>query len=230
MPRFENEDFDPKKRNREDIDRTVPKDEDYYNYSPEDIDLNFNSKKREDNIVVDNQRKPGNYGDYQQDSRGDITFKSETIDDFDRGSSSHQRNTRSTPHFSNGSRFGSSDRENFKKGNSHNSSNKNKKHKSKNGKKAKSILAVILVLVILLVGSVFPVLARVNYDEKKADKYVTASDLKDDSSVKNILLLGVDARSNESAEQTRSDTMMLVSVDSKHHAIKLVSFLRDTWV
>lgn len=103
MPRFENEDFDPKKRNREDIDRTVPKDEDYYNYSPEDIDLNFNSKKREDNIVVDNQREPGNYGDYQQDSRGDITFKSETIDDFDRGSSSHQRNTRSTPHFSNGS-------------------------------------------------------------------------------------------------------------------------------
>lgn len=167
MPRFENEDFDPKKRNREDIDRTVPKDEDYYNYSPEDIDLNFNSKKRENNIVVDNQREPGNYGDYQQDSRGDITFKSETIDDFDRGSSSHQRNTRSTPHFSNGSRFGSSDRENFKKGNSHNSSKKNKKHKSKNGKKAKSILAVILVLVILLVGSVFPVLARVNYDEKK---------------------------------------------------------------
>ena len=82
MPRFENEDFDPKKRNREDIDRTVPKDEDYYNYSPEDIDLNFNSKKREDNIVVDNQRKPGNYGDYQQDSRGDITFKSETIDEL----------------------------------------------------------------------------------------------------------------------------------------------------
>lgn len=75
MPRFENEDFDPKNRNREDIDRTVPKDEDYYNYSPEDIDLNFNSKKRENNIVVDNQRKPGNYGDYQQDSRGDITLK-----------------------------------------------------------------------------------------------------------------------------------------------------------
>ena len=27
MPRFENEDFDPKNRSREDIDRTVPKDE-----------------------------------------------------------------------------------------------------------------------------------------------------------------------------------------------------------
>ena len=53
MPRFENEDFNPKKRSREDIDRTVPKDEDYYNYSPMDVDLNFNSKKRDD-VVVDN--------------------------------------------------------------------------------------------------------------------------------------------------------------------------------
>ncbi len=44
------------KRSREDIDRTVPKDEDYYNYSPMDVDLNFNSKKRDD-VVVDNQRK-----------------------------------------------------------------------------------------------------------------------------------------------------------------------------
>lgn len=41
--------------------------------------------------------------------------------------------------------------------------------------------------------------------------------------------MGVDARSNESAEQTRSDTMMLVSVDSRStQVIKLVSFLRDT--
>ena len=91
-------------------------------------------------------------------------------------------------------------------------------------------MAVILVLILIIVGSVFPVLARVNYDEKKEDKYVTASDLKNDSSVKNILLLGVDARNGENAEQTRSDTMMIVSVDSKHHSIKLVSFLRDTWV
>lgn len=219
MPRFENEDFDPKKRSREDIDRTVPKDEDYYNYSPMDVDLNFNSKKRDD-VVVDNQRKSSNYGDYQLDDKGDVTFKSETIDDFSR-SGSHSKalkgnfaklnNSRPNHHFDN------------KPG-------KNKRHSSKKGKKAKAVLAVVLVLVLIIVGSVFPVLARVNYDEKKEDKYVTASDLKNDSSVKNILLLGVDARNGENAEQTRSDTMMLVSVDSKHHSIKLVSFLRDTWV
>lgn len=89
MPRFENEDFDPKKRSREDIDRTVPKDEDYYNYSPMDVDLNFNSKKRDD-VVVDNQRKSSNYGNYQLDDKGDVTFKSETIDDFSR-SGSHSK-------------------------------------------------------------------------------------------------------------------------------------------
>ena len=89
MPRFENEDFDPKNRSREDIDRTVPKDEDYYNYSPMDVDLNFNSKKRDD-VVVDNQRKNSNYENYQLDDKGDVTFKSETIDDFSR-SGSHSK-------------------------------------------------------------------------------------------------------------------------------------------
>ena len=195
------------------------KDEDYYNYSPMDVDLNFNSKKRDD-VVVDNQRKSSNYGNYQLDDKGDVTFKSETIDDFSR-SGSHSKALKGNFAKSNNSRP-----------NHHfdNKPGKNKRHSSKKGKKAKAVLAVILVLILIIVGSVFPVLARVNYDEKKEDKYVTASDLKNDSSVKNILLLGVDARNGENAEQTRSDTMMIVSVDSKHHSIKLVSFLRDTWV
>ena len=127
MPRFENEDFDPKKRSMEDVDRTVPKDEDYYNYSPMDVDLDFNSKKRGDEVVIDNQRKAGNYGDYQQDSRGDITFKSETIDDFDRGSASHQRSQRSTSHSLGDSHFASQNRGNLNKGNRRNSSNSNKR-------------------------------------------------------------------------------------------------------
>ncbi len=222
MPRFENEDFDSKNRNKKDIDRTVPKDEDYYNYSPMDVDLDFNSRKRDDDIVVDNQRRNNN--NYQQNQNGDITFRSETIDDFKRDG----RNTSQRNGISRNSKNHSPSSHHSAGGSNHNG----KKHRSssKKSKKAKAIVAVILVLILLITGSVFPVLARVNYDEKKENKYVTSSELKSDSSVKNILLLGVDARSNENAEQTRSDTMMLVSVDSKHHCIKLVSFLRDTWV
>lgn len=222
MPRFENEDFDSKNRNKNDIDRTVPKDEDYYNYSPMDVDLDFNSRKREDNIVVDNQRRNNN--NYQQNQNGDITFRSETIDDFKRESRNGTAKNNASNNFKNHSKHNHSDR------NDNNHKGRKPHSSSKKGKKAKAIVAVILVLILIITGSVFPVLARVNYDEKKENKYVTSSELKSDSSVKNILLLGVDARSNENAEQTRSDTMMLVSVDSKHHCIKLVSFLRDTWV
>lgn len=59
---------------------------------------------------------------------------------------------------------------------------------------------------------------------------MTASNLKSDPRVKNVLLLGVDARPKDKASASRSDTMMLISVDSVHHTIKMTSFLRDTWV
>ncbi len=51
-----------------------------------------------------------------------------------------------------------------------------------------------------------------------------------ESSVKNILLLGVDARSSDDDESSRSDSMMLISINTSTHKIKLTSFLRDTWL
>ncbi|MDE6864224.1 MAG: hypothetical protein K2J41_07575, partial [Eubacterium sp.] len=52
MPRFDDEDF---RSNNDRRDRTVPTEENYYSYSP--VDLNFNS--REQNIVRDNQMQRG---------------------------------------------------------------------------------------------------------------------------------------------------------------------------
>ncbi|MFR5875986.1 MAG: LCP family protein, partial [Eubacterium sp.] len=57
-----------------------------------------------------------------------------------------------------------------------------------------------------------------------------SGELKDSALVKNILLLGVDARSDDKADASRADSMMLISVDMKHRCIKMTSFLRDTWV
>ncbi len=49
--------------------------------------------------------------------------------------------------------------------------------------------------------------------------------------VRNILLLGVDTRSSSiPSKGVRTDTMMLLSVDIENRTIKLVSFLRDTYV
>lgn len=46
----------------------------------------------------------------------------------------------------------------------------------------------------------------------------------------NILLLGIDKRDDEPAEGTRSDTMMLASIDPVTRSAALISLPRDMWV
>src|SRR5581483_631871 len=46
----------------------------------------------------------------------------------------------------------------------------------------------------------------------------------------NILLLGIDKRDDEPIEGTRSDTMMLASIDPVSKSAALVSLPRDMWV
>lgn len=111
------------------------------------------------------------------------------------------------------------------------------KKKSKKKKKArifKGILVAVLALVIIAViaasSMVNGVLGKINYDEKKENTYVQAADLKSEKDVTNILLLGVDARKNQDKETSHPDSMMLVSIDKKHGCLKMISFLRDSWV
>lgn len=220
MPRFENEGFNPEKRNRNyDADRTVPENENYYGYNP--VDLNFNNRERSDNIVRDNQKKQGGINPCNDFSQRPATddleppqrFRSETADDFIQSSGfDRQEHSKQT-------------------------GGKRERPPKPNGKRpklrlslGKRILIFIIVLILIMVGGVTAVMGRVNYNDKQENKYVAADSLESGAMVKNILLLGVDARAGENASETRSDTMMLVSLDMKHRCIKLVSFLRDTWV
>ncbi len=221
MPRFENEGFNPEKRNRNyDADRTVPENENYYGYNP--VDLNFNNRKRNDNNVVrDNQGGQDGINPCdelsQRPAADDLEppqrFRSETADDFIRNAKS-DRQERSVQN-----------REQKKQ-------SEKPKRKKPNFRLSlgKRILIFILVLILIMVGGVAAVMGRVNYNEKQENTYVSADSLESSAMVKNILLIGVDARAGENASETRSDTMMLVSLDMKHRCIKLVSFLRDTWV
>lgn len=220
MPRFENEGFNPEKRNRNnDMDRTVPEEENYYGYNP--IDLNFNNRQRNDGVVQDNQytgekginpcedtAQPAN------DSEPPRRFRSESAEDFDRSSGAgySQRNKADKPP---------------KKPQKSREKGRGKKGRLSAGK---IILIIILVLILVITGSVGIVLGRINYNDREENTYVSSDMLESSAMVKNILLLGVDARSGENAEETRSDTMMLISLDMKHRCIKMVSFLRDTWV
>lgn len=239
MPRFEQEGFNPRRRRENDaLDRTVPEED---RYLDPQVDLNFNSRQRD---VIDHQDggglNPCEYSDsypsqasYRQNNYIEPPapprrFESERPADFytDRSDapaparSRDRERTSCDPHRTGRRHTGGK------------SGDKGPK-KSKGRKKAKiglSIFCVLLALILLLVGCATGVLGKITYNEQKENKYVTASELKSDSRVKNVLLLGVDARPKDEASASRSDTMMLISVDSVHHTIKMTSFLRDTWV
>lgn len=102
----------------------------------------------------------------------------------------------------------------------------------------RKIFCVILVLVLLFVGGagaygylrVQKILAAVDYKPLSQNQYIGDSELASADYIKNIFLIGVDAREGEDAEKTRSDTMMLVTIDTRNKQIKLTSFLRDMYL
>ena len=101
----------------------------------------------------------------------------------------------------------------------------------------KIIIAIICVVVAIIIGVVAFVaimLSRINYKPVDTTSYVEQPsdaptwDVISDNAITNILLLGVD-RSEDGTAQ-RSDTMMLISINSKTKNLNMVSFLRDLYV
>ncbi len=101
---------------------------------------------------------------------------------------------------------------------------KKKKHRF-----LKAIAIILIISFIAASGFIYVFAAVSGYTRNDLDKneYVSSSELKRSPLVTNILLLGVDGKAESSS---RSDSMILVSVDLAHAKIKLTSFLRDSWV
>ena len=108
---------------------------------------------------------------------------------------------------------------------------KTKSHSKPNGLRiATALLGVLLILFVGDIGFAGSVFSKITFDDNRPNEYISSADLKSSPKVKNILLLGVDSRDPEDDTNSRSDSMMLISVDSEHNCIKMVSFLRDSWV
>lgn len=214
MPRFDEEGFNPKKRiDNDSRDRSVPVDEDYFNQN------DFNSDD-----VIDNQ----NTSDIDLDAfmkEFDEPKRSvrQSADDFvpqvyvDRDAEKRRENE-----------------ERVRKRRESSPPPRRKRKKNSAANKAKNIFrAVIAVILVAVIGAgcfVGNAMGKVTYDDKRKNQYVSRSDLARSSSVTNILLLGVDARNPKDDTASRSDSMMLISIDKAHNCVKMVSFLRDTWV
>ena len=105
-----------------------------------------------------------------------------------------------------------------------------KKNRHVAGKVVAVLLAVILVLLLAGAGYAYIVVGKLNFDKDFEDSnpYVSQSELMKSPTVKNILFIGSDARGD--VEGQRSDTMLICSIDTLHHKVKLTSLLRDSYV
>lgn len=94
------------------------------------------------------------------------------------------------------------------------------------------LIAVLLALVLLAAGALAGAAVYVTADyepiELKANTAVSESSLMGNPAVTNILLMGIDTKDVHA--KTRSDSMILMSVDNVHSALKLSSFMRDMYV
>lgn len=214
MPRFDEEGFNPKKRiDNDSRDRSVPVDEDYFNQN------DFNSDD-----VIDNQ----NTSDIDLDA---------FMKEFDEPKRSARQSADDFVPQVYVDRDAEKRRENEERARKRRESSpppRRKRKKNSAANKAKNIFrAVIAVILVAVIGAgcfVGNAMGKVTYDDKRKNQYVSRSDLARSSSVTNILLLGVDARNPKDDTASRSDSMMLISIDKAHNCVKMVSFLRDTWV
>ncbi|MBR5247280.1 MAG: LCP family protein [Clostridia bacterium] len=96
-----------------------------------------------------------------------------------------------------------------------------------------ALLCVVLIggscLGIFAYSTLKDLLSSFNTEEQLSENsHIDSSLLYKDNAQINILLVGADAREGET--ESRSDTMILVTLDHKNQQIKLTSFLRDSYV
>ena len=105
-----------------------------------------------------------------------------------------------------------------------------KKGRPKRWGVGKTIVALVLVLVIAVGGSVAYMLSGLTMTSiPKSDSALgIQAGAMSDSQITNIALFGLDSR--EDGNTGRSDVVMVLSVDRRHHALKLTSILRDSEV
>lgn len=98
--------------------------------------------------------------------------------------------------------------------------------------KLKKIVISLVILIIAIPATAFGyIYYKLNsMHDSTADKSIlNSNDYKSDVSINNILLVGTDGRSTNDSG-TRSDSMMILTVDNKNKSLKLTSLARDSYV
>ncbi len=108
---------------------------------------------------------------------------------------------------------------------------KKKKYRLNKLKLFRNILIFVLLLAVFASGAFF-YLTR-NFDKVDTDKASFAIDpqvAEDLSGYRNIAILGVDARADEGYDGSRTDAIIVMSIDKSNGDIRLISVIRDSYL
>lgn len=168
------------------------------------------------------------YGDRYDDGYEDDGYE----DDYDDRPVRKNSSSRSSSHRSGASKRSS--------GSSHSASSK-----SSGGKKKSNTKAIVLLVAEMLVACVLVYVAytlffkvdvtkvgKVNLNEETISQSISQSVATNQqmSGYTNIALFGVDSREEELTKNTRSDTIIIASINNENGDIKLCSVYRDTYL
>lgn len=107
----------------------------------------------------------------------------------------------------------------------------NKKPKSKKKKRLRIIIIIELIIILILIpiGYLYYQFGRMPKLELNNVK-INDIDTSELSGYRNIAVFGVDSRANDLKKNTRSDSIMIVSINKKTKDVKICSIFRDTYV
>ncbi len=104
----------------------------------------------------------------------------------------------------------------------------NKKSRKKNNRKkvAIVILMIIVILIGIIVGFIYNKISKVNFVELNKENLGIGNS----TGYRNIALLGVDSRNMNNTKGSRSDAIIIVSINQKTKNVNLISVYRDSYL
>lgn len=114
-----------------------------------------------------------------------------------------------------------------------------RKHSKKKKKKSiiKTFFKIVFILIIFIVvlagigfGYIYSKLGKIDYKQEELKEIEVNEGVENNTGYTNVVLFGVDARSNEYVNDAGSDCILIVSINNETKEVKLVSVYRDSYL